>query len=193
VTNKGNTWITAVVVLILTAAIFCFGYTMRGVWNPAPVPVHDTIYVIDTIEHHITTHYPYYIEKIDTFIIRDTITEVVDTAKILSLYYAFHVYSRAWEDSLLKVTLRDTISENRYFGSDFNYKILRPQEIIQNTTINYNYSKYLYLGGSVTLPNAEWSSLAVYFAFKRGLAGVGYIPYQRGISVTGAIRIGKFK
>ena len=192
-TSKSNAWIVAVVILILTAAIFYFGYVMRGVWSPAPVPIHDTIYKVDTIEHHITSHYPYYIIKTDTVILRDTIPAIVDTAAVLQLYYAFHTYTRAWEDSLLSVSLIDVVSENKVFDSDFSYQILRPQEIINNTTINYSYSKYLYIGGNIIIPDAKWSSLAVFFASKQLLIGGGYIPYQKGVSVTGAIRIGKFK
>ena len=192
-TSKSNAWIVAVVVLILTAAIFYFGYAMRGVWNPAPVPIHDTIYKIDTIEHHIISEYPYYISETDTIIIRDTIPAIVDTAAILQLYYAFHVYERSWQDSSLKVTIRDVVSENKYFDSDFDYKILRAQEIINNTTINHSYSRYLYIGGSITMPDAKYSSVGVFYASGKALFGLGYIPFEKGVSVSGAIKIGKFK
>ena len=192
-TSKSNAWIVAVVILILTAAIFYSGYVMRGVWSPAPVPIHDTIYKVDTIEHHITSHYPYYIIKTDTVILRDTIPAIVDTAAILQLYYAFHTYTRAWEDSLLSVSLTDVVSENKVFDSDFNYRILRPQEIINNTTVNYSYSRYLYIGGSITVPDANYSNVGVFYASGKALFGLGYIPLQKGVSVTGAIKIGSFK
>jgi len=192
-TSKSNAWIVAVVVLILTAAIFYFGYAMRGVWNPAPVPIHDTIYKVDTITKHIPSYYPYYITKTDTVILRDTIPAIVDTAAILQLYYAFHVYERSWQDSSLKVTIRDVVSENKYFDSDFDYKILRAQEIINNTTVNYSYSKYLYAGLSIPAMNPEYTSINAYGAFRRGLVGIGYIPYKNGLQLTAAIHLASFK
>jgi hypothetical protein len=192
-TGTSNTWITAIVVFILFAAIFYFGYAMRGVWNPAPVPIHDTIIKVDTVHHTIISEYPYYISKIDTVILRDTIPAIVDTAAILQKYFAYYTYSRSWNDSLLSVSLTDVITENKVMDSQFSYQILRPQEIINNTNISYSYSRYLYLGTSITLPDAKWSSLAVFFASKRALYGIGYIPLQRGLNVTGAITIGKFK
>jgi len=192
-TSKSNAWIVAIVVLLLFAAIFYFGYVMHGVWNPAPVPIHDTIYKIDTIEHHIISEYPYYISKTDTLIIRDTIPAIVDTAAILQLYYAFHVYERSWQDSSLKVTIRDVVSENKYFDSDFDYKILRAQEIINNTIVNYSYSKYIYAGLSIPAMNPEYASINAYGAFRRGLVGIGYIPYKNGLQLTAAIRLASFK
>ena len=192
-TSKSNDWIVAVVILILTAAIFYFGYAMRGVWNPAPVPIHDTIYKVDTIEHHIISEYPYYISKTDTVILRDTIPAIVDTTAILRNYYAWHYYTRTWQDSLLSVSLTDVISENKVFDSDFSYQILRPQEIINNTTVNYSYSRYLYIGGSITVPDAKWSSLAVFFGSNKLLYGIGYIPYHKGVSGTIALKVAKFK
>jgi len=192
-TSKSNDWIVAVVILILTAAIFYFGYAMRGVWSPAPVPIHDTIYKVDTIEHHIISEYPYYISKTDTVILRDTIPAIVDTTAILRNYYAWHYYTRTWQDSLLSVSLTDVISENKVFDSDFSHQILRPQEIINNTTVNYSYSRYLYIGGSITVPDANYSNAGVFYASGKTLFGLGYIPLQKGVSVTGAIKIGKFK
>ena len=192
-TSKSNAWIVAVVILILTAAIFYFGYAMRGIWNPAPVPIHDTIIKVDTIEHHIISEYPYYISKTDTIILRDTIPAIVDTAAILQLYYAFHTYSRAWSDSLLSVSLTDVISENKVFDSDFSYQILRPQEIINNTVVNYSYSKYIYAGLSIPVMNPEYTSINAYGAFRRGLVGIGYIPYKNGLQLTAAIHLASFK
>jgi len=193
VKKSTNTWITAIVVLILFAAIFYFGYVMRGVWNPLSVPIHDTIIKVDTITHHITSHYPYYIIKTDTIIIRDTLPAIIDTAAILRNYYAWHNYTRTWQDSLLSVSLTDVISENKVFDSDFSYKILRPQEIVNNTNISYTYTKYLYIGGNITIPDAKWSSLAVFFGSNKLLYGIGYIPYQKGVSGTIAFKVASFK
>jgi hypothetical protein len=194
VNKSSNNWVVAIVVLILVAATFYFGYTMRGVWNPAP-NISDTVIVhhYDTITHHIISEVPYYISKTDTIIVRDTLPAKVDTAFILQNYYSWHHYTRVWQDSLLKVTLADVISENKIYDSDFNYQILKAQTVINQVNNSYFYNKSLYLGGSIVLPDAKWSSMAVFFASKRSLLGIGYIPYQKGMSLTGAFKLVSFK
>jgi hypothetical protein len=194
-TSKSNSWVVAIVVLLLFAAIFYFGYVMHGVWTEPDVVI-DTITEYDTIEHHIISQVPYYIVKVDTIlksdtiIIHDTIQTIDATAAIIQAYFSVYNYKRVWEDSLLKVTLSDVVSQNKILDSDFSYKIMKPQTIINNTI---SYSRYLYLGGTVNIPEAKGSSLGVFFASKRMLIGSGYIPYQKGVSLTGSFTIGKFR
>lgn len=191
-TSQTKNWIIAVLILIILLGVWIWGYSTYPHFNPI-VEVHDTIIKIDTIHHTIISEYPYYISKTDTIILRDTISAIVDTAAILQLYYAFHVYERSWNDSSLSVTVRDVVSENKYFDSDFSYQILRPKEIINSTNISYSYSKYLYIGGSVYIPDAKYSNVGVFYASGKVIFGLGYILYQNGVNVTGAIKIGKFK
>ena len=189
-TPKSNSWIVAVVVLILTAAIFYFGYVMRGVWNSSTVTQIDTIYRVDTIEHHIISKIPYYISKTDTVIKRDTVFKDIDTSAILVNYFAWHTYERVWNDSTVKITLRDVISENKVYDSDLDYKILRPQVLITEVKNEYNYSKYLYAGGSVSLKDAE---LGLFYASRRVLIGLQYNPFIQSPTVSIGLGIAKFK
>lgn len=190
--DRTKNWIIAILFLIVLTGAAWFGYSRYPLLHPVS-EIHDTIIIRDTIFHHIPDTVPWLVVKKDTVIIRDTVPADVDTSAILQAYYDFHVYTRTWNDSSLVVTLRDVISENRVFDSWFDYKITRPQTIINNTTVNYSYSRYIYLGGTITYPDAEWSNMAVFFAFKQGLFGAGYIPYKKGFSLTGAIKIVKLR
>jgi hypothetical protein len=145
------------------------------------------------VEHHIVTEYPFYIERIDTIIIRDTLPAIIDTAAILQKYFAYYTYSRSWNDSLLSVSLTDVITENKVMDSQFSYRILRPQEIINNTNISYSYSKYIYLGLQSNLFDLRYSSFSGFVAFPRLLVGGGYILYQKAPSLTIAWKVAKFK
>ena len=180
-------------VLIVLTGIFFLGYSRYPVWNPEPVPIHDTIVKIDTVHHTIISEYPYYISKTDTIILRDTIPAIVDTALILQKHFAYYTYSRSWNDSLLSVSLTDVITENKVMGSEFSYRILRPQTVINNTDITYNYQKYIYAGLSVSVMNPKYTSINAYGAFSRTLIGIGYVPFANGAQLTAAYRIASFK
>jgi len=190
-TSKQKNWIVAVAVLIILGLFFYLGYKAWPKWNPT-VTVSDTIYVHDTTYHNIVDSFPYYIVKRDTIIYFDTVFKDVDTAAILKDHFALHVYSRTWEDTLLKVNLRDTVTRNGFLHSDFSYNILRPQQVIYSVINNYSYSRYVYAGISLNMPDFKYSDLSLFYAFSEGYIGVGYLPLKNGLSIKGGLRIAKF-
>ena len=167
-----------------------------------PVITTETILVHDTIDHYIIDQVPYYITKVDSIIKRDTVFREVDTLKILEDYYAIHYYTRIWEDTLVKATLEDAISENRSIDAKFRYKLLKPQTII-NKTYDYSthYDKYIYFGFSLPvypfkvneISNINYVGLEATFAYPKGYLRIGWQPYAETFNIGTGIRIAKFK
>jgi len=152
--NKTANYIVVGLVLVALAGVFYFGYTMYPKFNKCPQNAPDTVYVHDTVTHVIPDSIPYLVVKHDSIKYRDKVwidsivqANKVDTAMILAEFYALHYYTRHWNDTLLSVTQRDVLSENRFIESSFTYKLLRPLQIINNVNNHYTtYNKYLYVG-----------------------------------------------
>lgn len=159
----------------------------------------NTVIIHDTLIHQIVDTFPYYISHTDTVIYTETVIQPVDTAAILRDYFAVHIYDRDWlgmegNDSILTVSIKDSISQNRSIGNEFTYRILRPQTITNTTQDNsIHYNSYLYGGLDLPLPNLEYASVDVLYAFSRGYLGFGYIPLQKGLSIKGGVKIAKFQ
>jgi hypothetical protein len=192
VTTKDKNIIISILLAIVILFAFILGYG-SGKRNNIPVEVHDTIWTFDTVEHHIIDTFPFFIVKRDTIVFRDTIPADIDTSEIIKQYLAIHYYSREWRDSSVIITVDDAVSENRLIDQSLKYEITRPQSIVNVVNNNYSYSRYLYLGGSITLPDAKYSNIGVYGAFSRTFFGVSYMPYQKGLMLTGGYRVLKLK
>lgn len=192
-TGKEKNIIIIVLSAIILAGVWFWGYYTYPRTHPPPVTVSDTVTVVDTVQHHIIDKIPYYIVKTDSVVLRDTIFMYVDTAVILRDYFAIHYYDRQWKDSLISVTLRDEITENKPFYSSFSYQIFRPQTVVNNTTSITSYAKYLYLGTAVNLSDINSVKFGVYGALPKSMFGIAYSPYMKSISVTAAFKIVKFK
>jgi hypothetical protein len=141
---------------------------------------------------------PWYIVKRDTVIVNNNIPAIVDTAAILADYYNFHYYSRDWydinqSDTLIHIRLEDIISQNMPLDNNFSYRYYKPTQIINNSVITVNYSSYLYAGLSVPLNDYKFAAGSVYFASKRMLIGVGYIPYYKSFNITTGFKLARFK
>lgn len=155
-----NVWTyLAISALVLSLGIFS-GWKLHKTLRPCPVITHDTTYVVDTVEFHIRDTVPFYVQRLDTILYHDTIPRVVDTAAILKDHFALHVYDRNWNDTNLIVSIRDTITQNKYLHNDFTYKILRPQEIIINKEDNsITYGRYITLGVGIPIKNVNYITI----------------------------------
>lgn len=202
-TSSTKNWIIVGMALIILAGTWFWGYTRYPVWHPLPEQKDSIVYVHDTITHVIVDSFPFYVIKKDSVMYRDPVwmDSVIQAAKIdtqematiFREYYAFHAYKRDWADSLVSITVMDTITQNRPEENYFTYKLLKPTSIIDNTKTEINYSKYMYLGGSVSIPDSKYSSVGVYSAFPRTLFGVSYMPWQKGVMGTVGFKIIKIK
>ena len=191
-TSKDKNIIISILIGIVIVFSFIVGYNTFPKWNEV-TPIHDTIWNIDTIEHHIVDTFPFFIVKRDTVVYRDTVPAEIDTSEIIKEYLSVRYYEREWRDTNIIVTINDAISENRLIDQSLKYEILRPQFITHSVVNSYSYSRYLYFGGSITLPDAKYSNVGVYGAFSRAIFGVSYMPYQKGVMLTGGYRILKMK
>jgi hypothetical protein len=194
--KKNLAFILGGIFLFCMVACFVSGCRYHKFRYPCPEPIINTNTVIihDTIIHEITDSFPYYVQKTDSIVYRDTVLLKVDTALILKDYFALHYYTRNWQDSLLQVDLKDVISENKFIENDFRYKILRPLTII-NTTIDQSihYSKYVYLGIDVPIKDLQYAEFNVLGAFKGFYIGTGYIPQLKSLSFKGGVTLFKWQ
>lgn len=188
--NKQNIIYTGLILLLLLLAFFG-GYKYYPLRNPCPQIARDTVYVYDTVVHFIPDTVPFYIIRKDTVIVNHNIPADVDTAAILADYYAIHYYDRVWEDSLVKITLEDAITENRPLHNIFKYQLLNPQTIIENKIIENRYSSYLYAGLTVPVTKPEYMSIDLLAAGKKCYLGVGYSPGMKSFSVKGGVTLFK--
>lgn len=168
--------------LCLLAGFFFGGYKYCQSKKKVPQIAPDTVYLYDTVEHYIPDTIPYYLIEYKDRVIRDTVFKDIDTAAILRDYYAFHYYTRTWEDSLIVAVSQDVVSENQFIDNTFSYSFKKPQEIsVVNTT---HFSRYVYAGIDASSKDIGFEAL---YAFPKGYAGLGF--GTRGVSVKLGIKV----
>lgn len=178
----------AIAILVIVGFVFYAGYRVHP--DPVTETTSQTIFKYDTIWRYIEV--PYSVPP-DTIIERDTVPAIIDTAAILKQHYSKFAYTRHFNDSLLEVNLLDTISENRFTGSKFSYRLLRPQTIINNSTTIKNYTNYLAAGISLYTTDAKLTAIEAIYITKDWYVGGGYMPWAKGINIKAGKTILKFK
>lgn len=130
----------------------------------------DTVYVYDTVIRTIPkTMFKFrYLSVpeliLDTVILKETTP--VDTATILKDYFAKVEFLRTFEDSNLKLTLTDTVTQNKIIGGGMQYQLLQPQTVVVNQPAPTE-KGHLYLANSMEIPLVslgEYNYWAVYGA-----------------------------
>jgi len=182
------------VILLILGLTFFGGYRYYGSTHQI-VTQTDTILIYDTIIHEIPNDVHHYHVDIDTVFVPDSILipSDVDTLAILADYYRIYNYKRAWEDSVISVTFTDQISQNRIFQSSLlQYKLLKPQTVITNTTTINNYSTYLNLGLNSDI-KFLYPEITAQLITKKFSYGVGYMPVQKGLTIHLGYNILKIK
>ena len=184
--------ISLAIINFFLALSFLGGYKYYQYSNPI-IPSSDTLYIYDTTTYYVDVdHYHY---DIDTIFYPDSIIIPIDidTLEILKDYFALYKYNRVWEDSLIYVSFYDIISQNRILQSSLlEYKILRPQTIITNTTTINNYASYfnISLTSDFTL---EYPHLKATLITPSLSYGLGYMPKQKALTLSVGYNLFKLK
>jgi hypothetical protein len=190
--KKWHFYLIAVAIVLLLGILG--GWRLHKTLRPCPVITQDTITLVDTVVHTIEIRVPYYIIHTDTIIWEVEIPAQVDTAFILKDYFAKHVYTREWKDSLLYAVQVDTVSQNKISPQSFSYKILRPQTIITNTIDNTTtYNSYLTVGFTMLLNDPKYWGVKGTLNTSKFYVGVGYHPSVKSFSIDAGIPIIKFR
>ena len=194
-----KTSLISIAIIIVLAGAFFGGWKAYPYFRPCLVE-RDTIRIYDTVEHHIRDTVPWYIVRKDTVIVNHNIPAIVDTNAILADYYNFHYYTRDWydidtakNDTLIHIRLDDAITENMPIDNNFSYRYYKPTQVINNVVNNVSYSSYLYGTLTLPIPDTKFASLGLSYASGRGLIGVGYMPFNKGVTVTGGFKLIRFK
>jgi hypothetical protein len=188
-----NYLIGFVVLIALLLTSYIVG-CQRGKKLVNPNIVTHTVILHDTTTHHIIDKVPYYIIKHDSIEVTDTFFTKVDTTVILKDYFSKHYYTRNWEDSLISVTMKDVISENKPIDNTFSYKILRDQVITTTNVDNsVHYQKYFTLGLDVPIKNVNYIELEGIYVWQKGYIGVGYSPQLKSFDIKLGGVLFKFK
>ena len=189
-----------VTILLFAVLILAFwgGWKTYPKLRPCPEVKRDTIVIYDTATHFIRDTIPWYIIKKDTVIVNHNIPAVIDTGAILADFYNLHYYTRDWydiieNDTLIHIKLEDVISQNLPLDNNFSYRYYLPTQIINNSVTDIRYQSYLY--GTLNFPvnDMKYASVGLSYASGRGLIGVGYIPYYKGMVVTGGFKLIRFR
>ena len=182
-----------VLALFLIAGVWG-GYKLYPSLHPCNDTAPDTVFVFDTIDHHIPDTIPWYVVKLDTVIYRDTVFKDVDTAAILRDYYAPHYYERSWTDSLISVDLKDVIAENRSIDNIFTYKLIKPQQIIVNEP-PVIYSRYLTVGAGMPFKSIKDMNLNIdlVYVMPKWYIGIGYNSELNCPTIKGGATILKLR
>lgn len=190
---KQNTNLVLLLLLLALLGACYLGYTLYPKIHKAPELVADTVLITDTVVHYIPDTVPYYIVRRDTIIYRDTIPTIVDTAEILADYYAFHLYERTWQDSLIWATVRDGITENSIYDETFTYKILRPQTVINNSYTSY--SRYITVGAGFPTKSIKHLNvnLEATYVTSKFYVGIGYDAELNCPVIRGGATVFHFK
>jgi hypothetical protein len=183
---------SSIVVLILLIGFFCLGYRIHAKFNPCPEITTDTIYKVDTIERTIIDRIPYYIQRTDSVVYRDTVFKDVDTIAILTDYFAIHYFTQTWRDSLISASEEIAIAENSITDSRFTYKILRPQTVIQNIINEEARARSIYAGFSLPVAEPKYLELDAIVTYPRLYFGAGYSPGMKSITLKAGAKIFDF-
>lgn len=181
--------------MILLMLVFIKGCNHGKTLVKCPTITTNTVIKHDTIIHNIVDTFPYYIVGATKIEYRtDTVYKNIDTIAVVRDYFSTHITDNRFQDSLVQVDLKTYISENQLKHSVFKYKILRDQSVTYTTVDNsVNYSKYLYVGGSIPVKDVKYTNFSLFYAFPAGLVAAGYNPYLKSIQVTGGFKLIKFK
>jgi hypothetical protein len=137
------------------------------------------------------------VTKLDSFIVE--VPAVVDTNAILQKYFNQYFYSHAFNDSTIKATIYDTVSQNKITGISFKYQLLKPTEII--TVINNpvqvakpsrNISAGIFLAADTKGANAGFGAQITFKTAKQTMYDARYDLLQKRIEL-GASYILSFK
>ena len=190
-------WIIIMSALVLLGLAFYLGYRSYPRLHPTVIES-DTILTYDSFPYIIHDTIPQW--ETDSIMYRDQAwmdsvlnSFKVDTAEILRNYYSYFHYQKEWRDTNFVATLNYGITENKPIYEDFVYKILRPQQVINNIINNYFYSRYLYIGLSVPIKDLKYAEIEGLFAFKKGYLGLSYGPHIKSVNIKGGISLFKFK
>ena len=185
------------------AASFYFGSRYGRSLVKCPQIDSNMVYIQDTTWHQLKDSLIDVIDSLKKYNLRidtlympsDTIYGKIDTLSILNNYYSKFGYPWLKGDSNIIVYGYTTISQNRMVSNELKYKLLKPQTIINNVTIDKSitYNKYLYIGLDIPIYKFNYSEIELLYTFQKGYVGVGYEPQIGGINIKGGIQLLKFK
>lgn len=173
---KTKSIIIGIVIAVLLLLGGWAGYKIYPIRHPCPVIVSDTFYYYDSVPHIIWDTVPWYHLVLDSIPYPDTQYVNIDTGKIINDYFARHYFTREWKDSLLSVTLKDVITQNKPVDNSFTYKLLRPQTVINNSTNSYSYSRYITVGADFPFKSIKHlnMNLELKYISPKWNVGIGY-------------------
>ena len=138
------------------------------------VPVNQIQTVVKVVNHEVTVNH-------------------TDTVIALNSFFKTFIYERQFRDTNIAVNWNDTITQNTASLGKFEYKLLKPTQIITNTTNTVNNPPknsvwfMLNVGG-----NKSYFSVIPSLEFNikdKKMLGLGFDPINKVYYLNGAIRI----
>lgn len=112
----------------------------------------------------------------------------IDTAEVIQRFFRTHFYSWTERDSNIAITLKDSIGRNQILWRDFEYKLLKPHTIInQTSTILAPQQRKLsfYAGGRMAVDSTRIKQLQPNFGvgWKDWRFDLGYDVLQKSPTI----------
>jgi len=173
----------------LLSIFFLLGYRLYPKWHKCPQITSDTLIIKDTA---FISFPP------DTlFLPSDTVflpsdTQPVDTLAILADYYNKYTYPWVKQDTNIIITGITEVHKNRMTLNYLQYKLLRPQTIIHNTTVINQYNRYVSIGFNIPIRDICYTEIEALYHFRDGYFGLGYTPELKSFNVKSGFNIINF-
>ena len=170
--NIKNLLIVLLIVVILLLRQ-CGGRTIQG--KDKIITKIETVTRIDTITVFVPDYIPTWRDRI---LPGDTVYKDIDTSAILEDYFATYYYTDVIADDSVKITINDSIRENKIASRNLQYEILYPITTITITEEHYLNRREFYVGPRIgaSLNALEYVGIEGLFRTKKRTAislGIG--------------------
>lgn len=133
------------------------------------------VYLSDTTTHHHSTNNVYSTN------VYSTLPYMVDTQKIIAMYFTKYFLTDTLQDSLVKIIVNDTLHNNKISFRKYHYNLLKPYQKIVTINEVQTFTKSVngfYIGSSFGFSSQQkkivGAGIACNYVTKRLNYGVGY-------------------
>ncbi len=133
--------LTVLTIGLIIALLFVNQYHCnKPLYNDSVTITSDTVYIRDTTIHTLKTH--------RMVVVHDTLVmpKQIDTVFVIKQYYTNKLLQDSLVDSLVSISIVDSLVNCEIKSRTLHYRLLKPQQVITNTTMINKPKNALYAG-----------------------------------------------
>jgi len=104
--------------------------------KPRGETVTKTEYIHDTTTYTVTKEKLVPYDRVIKLPSKTDTLKLIDTVEFVREFHTMYIYKDSLIDSNIRLVVIDTVFKNEIIGRGYQYNLLKPQTIINNTTIN---------------------------------------------------------